>query len=499
MQGIKERTSKLFYQFNLEEHISADHPLRRIDESLDLRFLYSRTRAYYGREGQKSIDPVVFFKICLLGYFNNITSDRALIRFCNDSLSARWFIGYDIDELLPVHSTLSRSRSLFGEHIYEQVFTEVLALCVDAGLVEGKRQAVDSALIKANAHIGSMQRKQILEDASTYCREVELENPAEEPPSEPPTHHEPPLESVDLPEKKPDSAHKAKISNATHRCSSDPDARMATKPNKPKDMYYHGQVSVDSQHGIITAAMGDYADRKDQYSFAELVTRAQLNLAEFDLSIQELLADTGYTTGENIAWCRQAGITAYMPTPPGYNPNRPGFTYDKGNDRYECSQGEYLSFRGVNTNGNRKKRIYRTSARKCKQCPIKEQCITGKRNFKQLAHAVGKPWYDLMADRLNTSYGKRMQRMRKGIVEPVLGTLLHHNGMKKVYARGIQAAHKHVLLASMTMNLKKWLKHRTKPLQPKGNVLPDDHSKLFWWLRVPVVVGQENNQNWAVR
>src|SRR6056297_1569626 len=109
MQGIKQRTSKLFYQFSLEDHVSTDHPLRRIDQGLDLRFLYKQTRPYYGTEGQKSIDPVVFFKICLVGYFNNIVSDRALLRFCNDSLSARWFIGYDIDQPLPVHSTLSRT------------------------------------------------------------------------------------------------------------------------------------------------------------------------------------------------------------------------------------------------------------------------------------------------------------------------------------------------------------------------------------------------------
>lgn len=68
MQGIKQRTSKLFYLFSLEEHISSDHPLRRIEQELGLRFLYKQTLPYYGLEGQNSIDPVVFFKICLVGY-----------------------------------------------------------------------------------------------------------------------------------------------------------------------------------------------------------------------------------------------------------------------------------------------------------------------------------------------------------------------------------------------------------------------------------------------
>ena len=461
MQGIKQRTSKLFYQFSLEEHVSSDHPLRLIDQGLDLRFLYKQTRPYYGLEGQKSIDPVVFFKVCLVGYFNNIVSDRALIRFCNDSLSARWFIGYDIDQPLPVHSTLSRTRALFGEDVYENVFTTILALCVDAGLVNGTRHVVDSALVKANARIDSMQRKKILENASEYCRQVNQENIDEEPQTKPPSHpSSPALEPVALP---PDNNKtKTRIKNDTHQCSSDPDARMALKPNKPKDMYYHGQVCVDSQHGVVTAAMGDYGSRKDPQSFPELLAKARENLNKFDRQIKELLADGGYSAGENISLCEQTGITSYIPNPSNYTPVRPGFIYNEQEDRYECSQGEYLTYRSKGIRGNRETRIYRTSAKQCKNCPIKAQCITSKVNYKQLKHSNGKEWYDLMYERLRTNYGRQMIRKRKAIVEPALGNLLHHNGMKKVYARGIKAANKHVMLASMSMNLKKWLKHSIK-------------------------------------
>jgi transposase len=138
MQGIKQRTPKLFYQFTLGDLVPTDHVYRRIEQRLDLSFLYQQTRSLYGTQGQKSIDPVVFFKFCLLGYFNNITSDRSLHRYCSDSIAARWFLGYDIDEPLPVHSTISRTRQLFGTELFEQVFCQVLALCVEAGLVEGE-------------------------------------------------------------------------------------------------------------------------------------------------------------------------------------------------------------------------------------------------------------------------------------------------------------------------------------------------------------------------
>ena len=80
MQGIKHRSPKLFYQFSLNEAVPSDHVYRRLQEHLNLAYLYKMTQPLYGREGQKGIDPVVFMKMCLLGYFNDITSDRGLCR-----------------------------------------------------------------------------------------------------------------------------------------------------------------------------------------------------------------------------------------------------------------------------------------------------------------------------------------------------------------------------------------------------------------------------------
>ena len=85
----------------------------------------------------------MFFKICLVGYINN--SDRKLIEYCSNCLDVRLFIRYDIDEALPWHSTISRTRQLYGEEVFMELFKKVLSLCVEKGMVRGKRQAVDSA------------------------------------------------------------------------------------------------------------------------------------------------------------------------------------------------------------------------------------------------------------------------------------------------------------------------------------------------------------------
>jgi transposase len=95
MQGKKIYTQKLFYQISLNDLVFKDHFYCRLNGILDLQFLYEATRKYYGSQGHKSLDPVVFFKICLIGYLENIISDRKLIEVCSDSLAIRLFLGFD--------------------------------------------------------------------------------------------------------------------------------------------------------------------------------------------------------------------------------------------------------------------------------------------------------------------------------------------------------------------------------------------------------------------
>jgi transposase len=130
------------------------------------------TRPYYGDSGQKSIDPVVFFKLCLVGYLENIISDRKLIQHSSMRLDILYFLGYDIDEELPWHSTISRTRQLYPETVFEQVFTKVLTMCVDKGMVSGHTQAIDSAPIKANASMDTLELKVPKEELEAHLQKI---------------------------------------------------------------------------------------------------------------------------------------------------------------------------------------------------------------------------------------------------------------------------------------------------------------------------------------
>src|SRR4030042_3172571 len=135
MLGKKDYQEKLYTNFQLSQRIPKDNFYRRLKGFLDLSFLYKLVEPYYGKEGQKSIDPVVFFKLMLVSYLENIMYDRKLIDFVSMRLDILYFLGYDIDEELPWHSTISRTRQLFPETVFEAVFSKIFAMCVDKGMV----------------------------------------------------------------------------------------------------------------------------------------------------------------------------------------------------------------------------------------------------------------------------------------------------------------------------------------------------------------------------
>jgi IS5 family transposase len=197
----------------------------------------------------------VFFKICLVGYLNNINSDRKLIEYCSDSLAIRLFLKYDIDESLPWHSTISRTRQLYGEEVFLDLFRRVLSLCVEKGMVSGRRQAVDSAFIKANASMGSLVEKEVLDDAETYATELnehsEYKVTAHKKHEVEQRHRRREKETDGTPGsdykdgKEGDGGEYIQskfLSNDTHYSPTDPDARISTKPGKPRELNYSGQV-----------------------------------------------------------------------------------------------------------------------------------------------------------------------------------------------------------------------------------------------------------------
>ena len=487
MQGKKEYQEKLFAHFQLSERIPKDNFYRRLKGSLDLDFLYPLTNEYYGQSGQKSIDPVVFFKLCLVGYLENIISDRKLMGHCSMRLDILFFIGYDIDEELPWHSTISRTRQLFPEAVFEEVFTKVLSMCVERGMVSGHTQAIDSAPVKANASMDTLELKVPEEDLDEHLRKVRAlssmdkeephrksKNDRSDKGQRSVTANNKELDAVKGRNKKwardqdqrPGAGNKGSkyTSNKTHYSPTDPDARISVKPGKARKLNYLGQLSVDTAHHVITDIRAYHADGKDNQHLPDIVKRVKQRLWNHGLLWENCVADTGYSSGENYAMLESIGLKSFIPPHGTYKGGPEGFTYREEEDRYVCPQGKTIPFTKVfnDYRTGTKKKEYRAGKKVCLGCPIRRQCLGRSAQEKKFSVTYFRAEYERNIQRVESPQGRYMKGKRQSTVEPVFGTLTQFMGLRKVNTIGLGQANKCMHLSAIAYNLKKYLKFEQK-------------------------------------
>jgi len=156
MMGYKIRYLKTYASFSLENLVPEGNFYRQVEKCIDLSFVRDLVCRLYTDFGRPSIDPVVFFKLQLITFFEGIRSERLLMETVSLNLAHRWFIGYDLDESVPDHSSLSKIRECYGLEVFQQFFEKIVELCVEARLGWGEELYFDSTKVDANAAISSM-------------------------------------------------------------------------------------------------------------------------------------------------------------------------------------------------------------------------------------------------------------------------------------------------------------------------------------------------------
>jgi transposase len=467
MQGKKLFLDKEVTRFRLCERVPPHNLYRRLAKLVDWSFLYDETRTLYSHTGQPSLDPVVFFKLVLVGRLENLVSDRRLVEHCALRLDILYFLGYEVDEELPWHSTVSRTRQLFPASVFERLFDHVFAQCVARGLVAGDAQAVDSAPVKANASLEAVLEKQAAGAAGPRLAG------SNEPPTVPaavlsaPAHQ---LRNLATSQARWQGSQTGALgarheqarllSNKTHYSPTDPDARISVKPGKARALNYLCSLAVDAAHGVISHVQAGLADQRDSLHLPRLLAGLQRRLRTHELRLRDLLADAGYANGPNYALLEAQQVTAWIPVFGQYKPEIEGFAYDRRADAFTCPEGQALPFQKYDTNQDGGwHKIYWGACRTCQQCPRKPTC-TPRAKRKQINRTIYDAAYRRAWLRQHTRRGQRMRRLRQGTVEPVFGNLLHHYGLRRVNVRGHAGAHKTMVLSAIAYNLKKLLHHR---------------------------------------
>jgi transposase len=153
MMGRQEEPARLFYRFNLERHVPADHLLRQIDAVLDLSAIRHTLAPYYAAGGRPSIDPELMIRMLLVGYAFAIRSERRLCDEVHLNLAYRWFCRLGLEGDVPDHSTFSKNRHgrFRDSDLFRGLFEQVVGMCIQAGLVGGEGFAIDASVIEADA------------------------------------------------------------------------------------------------------------------------------------------------------------------------------------------------------------------------------------------------------------------------------------------------------------------------------------------------------------
>src|SRR3954452_22104730 len=155
MMGTKARSFAPLCNRSIEDLVPSTNFYRHLEAKLDLGFVRGLVRTTYKECGRPSVDPRVFFKLQLVMFFEGIRSERELVRIAADRLSVRWYLGYDLDEELPDHSSLTKIRKRYGLAVFHRFFEAIVEQCREAGLVSGKELYFDATQVDANASLDS--------------------------------------------------------------------------------------------------------------------------------------------------------------------------------------------------------------------------------------------------------------------------------------------------------------------------------------------------------
>jgi hypothetical protein len=382
------------------------------------------------------------------------------------NLAHRWYIGYDLDEPVPDHSSLSKIRTRYGFEVFHRFFEKIVELCVEAGLVWGKELYFDGTRVRANAAISTIEaRIELIKQA--HLDQLFPTQEAQPVPSSP-------RRLVDIYNGQRFTSRKNhwyKRTTDSQVSSTDPHATPMKHSNDDRAaLGYHTHYVVDGGKArIILAALVTPASVMDNTPMLDLERWVCFRWSLFP---NIAVGDTKYGTIANIVGLEQDGIRAYLPQPDYsrrtkfYPAER--FYYDADQDRYICPQGHYLPLKARRK--SEQVSIYIAPAATCNACPVKLEC-TDSKSGRYIFRSFFQEYLDRAKHYQQSEAYKKALRKRQVWVEPLFGEGKQWHGMRRFRLRGLEKVNIEGLMRAAGQNIKRLLKARTRksPLRPAGS------------------------------
>jgi len=257
--------------------------------------------------GRPGIDPVVYLKMIMVGFFEDLPSERAIAARCADSLSIRAFLKYELQEKTPEHSSFTVIRQRLGLEVYQQIFTLTLQALREHGLLRGKNLGIDSSVIEANASLRALVHRNTEEQYWDYVKRLAAEQGID--PEDPAAV------------RRFDRHRPGKGSNQEWQNPYDPDAKIGRTKAGATDMIYKPEAVVDLDTGAIVQADVQLGDQADHKEVATRVLEAQQTINQAceqplgTLTVTSVTSDKGYYAVEALQALQLEGIRTVISDP----------------------------------------------------------------------------------------------------------------------------------------------------------------------------------------
>jgi transposase len=439
----------------IEDLVPRDHFVRKLEETLHLGFIYEETsRLYNHRYGRPPIDPVMLVKYLMVGYLYGIPSERQIEQRIQTDVALRWYLGLDLLDAVPDHSTISqnrRRRPAFRK-LFRRLFEEVVRQCVSSGLVSGRLVATDSTHVKASASRACEYLSDVEESPGAYWERLD-------------GYEEEALE--ELREKRECRREKRKkqvrkyTKHPQCRVSrTDPDAGYLNRPGKPKGMHYLSHQSLDTDHGIIldvAVTPGNCYDNEPYLDQLERVGRI--------VAIHAATADAAYDFPLAHRVLEERNIAFYVrPQKQGDTSGdffpRDAFVYDAERDAYRCPGGKVLGLNTLRRSSGGLHWVYTADRADCQGCPLRDKCFSqsGKRGARKVERNYFAPSVQRHLAELDTPVYQQALAKRQIWCEGTFAAQKWGNNLTRVLRRGLEAAEDHCLFSATALNLKRMIR-----------------------------------------
>ena len=437
------------YEFvRIEDLVPKDHLLRKLDKFIDFSFIPEKVAPYYCHDnGRPSIDPLVLFKMIFIGYLFGIRSERQLELEVKTNVAYRWFLGFNLTDSVPDHSTISfnRHKRFADTNVFQEVFDEIVRQAMKHRMVAGRVLFSDSTHIKANANKRKLVKKTVPESTKEYLNELDAAVAGDRK-----KNGKKPLKLKKyVPKEK-----EIKVS------TTDPESGYMYRTGKPEGFFYLEHRTVDMKYNIVTDVHVTPGNVQDSTVYIE---RLDAQSMKFNFAVEAVGLDAGFFTASICNQLEERNIFAVI----GYRRFRPvkelfpksKFKYDSEKNEYLCPNDHVLKYRTTNREGYRE---YVSDPKVCFTCPHLSKCTHSKGHLKVVTRHIWEDSKDKVRSNNLTKAGKMLYKKRKETIERSFADAKQLHGYRHARFRGERLVQEQALMTATCQNMKKIANHLAK-------------------------------------